>query len=160
MRSRHHPTTALPQYICYYNIFMFPLSHFIQSLGYLTFFMLLTGWHEARVPTIATSVPRAAFTWITKNLKEHIKIPVVTSNRINTPELAEQVLARGDADMVSMARPLLADPEFVNKAVSAFNVRYHYQTFIFIIFHRLRVARTRSYHASPAIKRAWTTCSK
>lgn len=74
------------------------------------------GWHEARVPTIATAVPRAAFTWVTRRLKERVSIPLITSNRINTPEVAEQVLARGDADMVSLARPFLADPEFVNKA--------------------------------------------
>ena len=74
------------------------------------------GWHEARVPTIATSVPRAAWTWLTKKLKPELTIPVITSNRINVPEVAEQVLADGSADMVSMARPFLADPEFVNKA--------------------------------------------
>ena len=74
------------------------------------------GWHEARVPTIATSVPRAAWTWLTKKLKPEVGIPVITSNRINVPEVAEQVLADGCADMVSMARPFLADPEFVNKA--------------------------------------------
>ncbi len=74
------------------------------------------GWHEARIPTIATSVPRAAFTWVTKKMKAEIKIPLITSNRINMPETAEKVLADGDADMVSMARPFLADPEWVNKA--------------------------------------------
>jgi 2,4-dienoyl-CoA reductase (NADPH2) len=74
------------------------------------------GWHEARVPTIATSVPRAAFAWVTKKLKGEVGIPLCTTNRINTPEVAEQVLADGSADMVSMARPLLADPDFVNKA--------------------------------------------
>lgn len=74
------------------------------------------GWHEARVPTIVTSVPRAAFTWITKKVKEHLTIPVVAVNRINTPEVAEQLLADGVADMVSMARPLLADAHFVAKA--------------------------------------------
>jgi 2,4-dienoyl-CoA reductase (NADPH2) len=74
------------------------------------------GWHEARIPTIATMVPRAAFTWVTARLRAAISIPLITSNRINTPELAEQILARGDADMVSLARPFLADPEFVNKA--------------------------------------------
>ena len=74
------------------------------------------GWHEARIPTIATKVPRAAFTWVTKKLKGSVKIPLVTSNRINTPEMAEHVLAQGDADMVSMARPMLADAEFVLKA--------------------------------------------
>ena len=74
------------------------------------------GWHEARIPTIATSVPRAAFTWVTKKMKEEVSIPLITSNRINMPSVAEKVLARGDADMISMARPFLADPEWVNKA--------------------------------------------
>ncbi|MEO6886640.1 MAG: NADPH-dependent 2,4-dienoyl-CoA reductase [Jatrophihabitantaceae bacterium] len=74
------------------------------------------GWHEARVPTIVTSVPRAAFTWITAKLRPEVSIPVITSNRINMPETAEEVLARGDADMVSMARPFLADPDWVLKA--------------------------------------------
>ncbi|TAN08018.1 MAG: FAD-binding protein [Rhodanobacteraceae bacterium] len=74
------------------------------------------GWHEARIPTIVTSVPRAAFTWVTRRMKESLGIPLVTTNRINTPDVAEQVLARGDADMVSMARPFLADPDWVAKA--------------------------------------------
>jgi 2,4-dienoyl-CoA reductase (NADPH2) len=74
------------------------------------------GWHEARVPTIATMVPRAAFTWVTRRLKGQVSLPLVTSNRINDPAVAEAVLGGGDADMVSMARPLLADPEFVRKA--------------------------------------------
>ena len=74
------------------------------------------GWHEARIPTIATSVPRAAFTWVTKKMKEEVSIPLITSNRINMPDVAEEVLKRGDADMISMARPFLADPEWVNKA--------------------------------------------
>ena len=74
------------------------------------------GWHEARVPTIVTSVPRAAFTWVTRRLKGEVKIPLITTNRINMPEMAERVLAAGDADMVSMARPLLADPHWVAKA--------------------------------------------
>ena len=74
------------------------------------------GWHEARVPTIATMVPRGAFTWVTRKLKGEVGIPLVTTNRINTPEVAEGILAAGDADMVSMARPLLADPDFVKKA--------------------------------------------
>ncbi len=76
------------------------------------------GWHESRIPTIATSVPRAAFTWVTKKMKEEIKIPLITSNRINMPETAEKVLADGHADMISMARPFLADPEWVNKAAA------------------------------------------
>lgn len=76
------------------------------------------GWHEARIPTIATKVPRAAFTKVTAKLRGEVKIPLVTTNRINTPEVAEQVLAEGDADMVSMARPFLADPDFVNKAAA------------------------------------------
>ncbi|MFQ2245150.1 oxidoreductase [Aeromonas enteropelogenes] len=74
------------------------------------------GWHEARIPTIATSVPRGAFSWVTAELKKHLKVPLITTNRINTPEVAERILAQGDADMVSMARPFLADPEFVIKA--------------------------------------------
>ena len=74
------------------------------------------GWHEARVPTIATSVPRKAFAWVTKKLMGKVGIPVITSNRINMPDVAEEVLAEGCADMVSMARPFLADADFVNKA--------------------------------------------
>lgn len=74
------------------------------------------GWHEARIPTIATSVPRGAYTWVTRKLMGSVSVPLVTSNRINTPEVAEQLLAEGRADMVSMARPFLADPEFVAKA--------------------------------------------
>ncbi|NJA89078.1 NADPH-dependent 2,4-dienoyl-CoA reductase [Rhodocyclus tenuis] len=77
------------------------------------------GWHEARIPTIATMVPRAAFAWVTQRLKGRVKIPLVATNRINTPETAEQVLASGAADMVSMARPFLADPEFMAKAAAA-----------------------------------------
>ncbi|MFJ8060269.1 FAD-dependent oxidoreductase [Streptomyces sp. NPDC096142] len=76
------------------------------------------GWHEARIPTIATSVPRGAYTWVTKKLMGAVSIPLVTTNRINTPELAEQLLADGYADMVSMARPMLADPDFVAKAAA------------------------------------------
>lgn len=76
------------------------------------------GWHEARIPTIATKVPRAAFAWVTQQLKGKVSIPLIATNRINTPEVAEQVLADGMADMVSMARPFLADPEFVNKAAA------------------------------------------
>ena len=74
------------------------------------------GWHEARVPTIVTSVPRAAFTWVTEKMKKEVNIPLITTNRINMPEVAEEILASGQADMVSMARPFLADAEFVNKA--------------------------------------------
>lgn len=74
------------------------------------------GWHEARIPTIATKVPRAAFTWVTEKLKGLVNIPLITSNRINTPEMAEHVLASGHADMISMARPMLADAFFVQKA--------------------------------------------
>lgn len=74
------------------------------------------GWHEAQIPTIATKVPRAAFTWVTAHFRKELSVPVITSNRINTPEVAEEVLVRGDADMVSMARPFLADPDFVLKA--------------------------------------------
>ncbi|MGL6044945.1 MAG: FAD-dependent oxidoreductase [Vogesella sp.] len=74
------------------------------------------GWHEARVPTIATSVPRGGFAWVTKRLMGKVRIPLITTNRINTPEVAEDILSSGCADMVSMARPFLADPEFVIKA--------------------------------------------
>lgn len=74
------------------------------------------GWHEARIPTIATKVPRAAFTWVTEKIRPHVKTPLITSNRINTPEMAEHVLANGQADLISMARPMLADPEFALKA--------------------------------------------
>ncbi|MFI8419931.1 FAD-dependent oxidoreductase [Streptomyces sp. NPDC085479] len=74
------------------------------------------GWHEARIPTIATSVPRGAYTWVTKKLMGAVSVPLVTSNRINTPEVAEEILADGRADLVSLARPFLADPHFVRKA--------------------------------------------
>ncbi|MBX3699593.1 MAG: NADPH-dependent 2,4-dienoyl-CoA reductase [Dokdonella sp.] len=74
------------------------------------------GWHESRVPTIVTSVPRAAFSWVTRRLKAEVSIPLITSNRINMPAVAERILADGDADMVSMARPLLADPHWLRKA--------------------------------------------
>jgi 2,4-dienoyl-CoA reductase (NADPH2) len=73
-------------------------------------------WHEAPVPTIATMVPRAAFASVTGRLRKAVTVPLITSNRINMPEVAESVLARGDADLVSIARPMLADPEWVNKA--------------------------------------------
>ncbi|WP_417733524.1 FAD-dependent oxidoreductase [Roseovarius sp.] len=76
------------------------------------------GWHEARIPTIATSVPRAGFAWVTQKLMGKVGIPVITSNRINTPEVGEDILAQGAADMVSMARPFLADPDFVAKAAA------------------------------------------
>lgn len=76
------------------------------------------GWHEARIPTIVTSVPRGAFSWITARVREQVSIPVVAVNRINTPEIGEQILANNEADMVSMARPLLADADFVAKAAA------------------------------------------
>ncbi|MGW6539902.1 FAD-dependent oxidoreductase [Streptomyces sp. NPDC055051] len=76
------------------------------------------GWHEARIPTIATSVPRGAYTWVTKKLMGAVSVPLVTSNRINTPEVAEEILADGRADLVSLARPFLADPAFVSKAAA------------------------------------------
>ncbi len=91
------------------------LAKAIESAG-ATLINTGIGWHEARIPTIATMVPRASFTWVTGRLKGEVEIPLITTNRINTPEVAEAVIARGDADMVSMARPLLADPEFVLKA--------------------------------------------
>ena len=74
------------------------------------------GWHEARIPTIATMVPRAAFSWVSAKLRPHVNIPIITTNRINTPEVANQIIADGEADMVSMARPFLADPHLVNKS--------------------------------------------
>ncbi len=76
------------------------------------------GWHESRVPTIATSVPRAAFSWVTAKLKKEVSVPLIATNRINTPETAEDILNRGESDLVSMARPFLADPDFVNKAAA------------------------------------------
>jgi 2,4-dienoyl-CoA reductase (NADPH2) len=76
------------------------------------------GWHEARIPTIAQAVPRGAFAWATRRLKDAVRIPVIASNRINAPEIAEEILARGDADLVSLARALLADAHFVNKALA------------------------------------------
>jgi len=76
------------------------------------------GWHEVRIPTIAATVPEAGFVWVTNKLKQLVSIPLITSNRINSPEIAEQCLRRGDADMISMARPFLADSEFVKKAMN------------------------------------------
>ena len=76
------------------------------------------GWHESRIPTIATMVPRAAFSWVTKRMMGEVNVPLITTNRINTPEIAEKILSNGHADMVSMARPFLADPEFINKAIA------------------------------------------
>ncbi len=76
------------------------------------------GWHEARVPTIATSVPRAAFSWVTGRMQDHVSIPVVATNRINDPQVADDLIAKGEADMVSMARPFLADSDFINKAAA------------------------------------------
>ncbi|EIL3696401.1 NADPH-dependent 2,4-dienoyl-CoA reductase, partial [Salmonella enterica] len=76
------------------------------------------GWHEARIPTIATPVPRGAFSWVTRKLKGHVSVPLVTTNRINDPQVADAILARGDADMVSMARPFLADAGILSKAQS------------------------------------------
>jgi len=74
------------------------------------------GWHEARIPTIATMVPRSAFSWVTKKMMGEVNIPLITTNRINMPGVAEKILEDGHADMVSMARPFLADPELVKKA--------------------------------------------
>ena len=91
------------------------LAEAIENAG-ASIFNTGIGWHEARIPTIATSVPRRAFTWVTQKLMGQVNIPVITSNRINTPEVAEAVLAEGCADMISMARPFLADPDFVTKA--------------------------------------------
>jgi len=96
------------------------LARAISAAG-ITLINTGIGWHEARIPTIATSVPRAAFAWVTERMRtalraEGIQTPLITTNRINTPEIAEQILSSGQADMVSMARPFLADPEFVVKA--------------------------------------------
>ena len=90
------------------------LAKAIESAG-ATMINTGIGWHEARIPTIATSVPRGAFAWVTRKMKDEVSLPLVTSNRINLPDTAERVLAEGCADMVSLARPLLADPEFVSK---------------------------------------------
>jgi 2,4-dienoyl-CoA reductase (NADPH2) len=92
------------------------LAHEIEKAG-ATIINTGIGWHEARVPTIATMVPRAGFSWVTQRLMGKVGIPLITTNRINSPEVAESVLAAGHADMVSMARPFLADPEFVLKAI-------------------------------------------
>ena len=91
------------------------LGKAIESAG-ATIINTGIGWHEARIPTIATMVPRGAFTWVTAKLKSEVSIPLITTNRINTPEKAEEILQKGDGDMVSMARPFLADPHFVKKA--------------------------------------------
>ncbi|MEV6148262.1 NADPH-dependent 2,4-dienoyl-CoA reductase [Streptomyces sp. NPDC051992] len=91
------------------------LARAIESAG-ATIINTGIGWHEARIPTIATSVPRGAYTWVTEKVRGAVSVPLVTSNRINTPEVAEEILASGRADMVSMARPFLADPDFVTKA--------------------------------------------
>ncbi|GAC1382991.1 MAG: hypothetical protein NVSMB48_15080 [Marmoricola sp.] len=93
------------------------LAGLLQEAG-ATVFNTGIGWHEARVPTIITQVPRGAWTWATARLKAAVDIPVCASNRINSPEMVEDILQRGDADLVSMARPLLADPDFVNKAMA------------------------------------------
>lgn len=91
------------------------LAKELESAG-VTIINTGIGWHEARIPTIATQVPRGAFTWVTEKVRPHVNVPIVTCNRINTPEEAERILASDQADMVSMARPFLADPEFVIKA--------------------------------------------
>lgn len=91
------------------------LAHAIEAAG-ASILNTGIGWHEARVPTIATSVPRAAFSWLTAKLRPEVSIPVITSNRINTPQVGEDLIASGQADMISMARPFLADPNFVMKA--------------------------------------------
>lgn len=93
------------------------LAQAIEAAG-ATIINIGIGWHEARIPTIATPVPRGAFSWVTRKLKGAVSIPLVTTNRINDPDVADAILARGDADMVSMARPFLADGEFLSKAQS------------------------------------------
>ena len=92
-------------------------AHAVEAAG-ATIINTGIGWHEARIPTIATMVPRGAFSWVTAGLKGEVDVPLVATNRINTPETAEAILAGGEADMVSMARPLLADADFVNKAAA------------------------------------------
>lgn len=91
------------------------LAKDLESLG-VSIINTGIGWHEARVPTIATCVPRGAFTWVTEKLKPHVQTPLITTNRINDPQVAEDIIAKHGIDMVSMARPLLADPDFVKKA--------------------------------------------
>ncbi|ABO23808.1 NADPH-dependent 2,4-dienoyl-CoA reductase [Shewanella loihica] len=93
------------------------LAKWLESAG-VTIINTGIGWHEARVPTIATSVPRGAFAWVTERLKQEVSVPLIATNRINTPEIGEQIISSGQADMVSMARPFLADAEFVNKAAA------------------------------------------
>ncbi|HHL31349.1 MAG TPA: NADPH-dependent 2,4-dienoyl-CoA reductase, partial [Oceanospirillales bacterium] len=93
------------------------LASEMEQLG-VTIINTGIGWHEARIPTIATCVPPGAFSWVTEKLRPHVKTPLITTNRINTPEIAEQILAGNKIDMVSMARPLLADPAFVQKAMN------------------------------------------
>ncbi|QDF75353.1 MULTISPECIES: NADPH-dependent 2,4-dienoyl-CoA reductase [Shewanella] len=93
------------------------LAKWLEAAG-VTIINTGIGWHEARVPTIATSVPRGAFAWVTEKLKKEVTVPLIATNRINTPEIGEQIIASGQADMVSMARPFLADAEFVNKAAA------------------------------------------
>ena len=90
------------------------LAHALEEAG-VTLVNTGIGWHESRIPTIVTSVPRAAFTWVTARLRQEVDVPVIASNRINRPEVAEEILASGEADLVSMARPLLADAEWVRK---------------------------------------------
>lgn len=93
------------------------LAHKLKAAG-VSLLNTGIGWHEARIPTIATCVPRAAFAWVTEKIRKEIDLPIAAVNRINTPEVAEQVLAKGQADFVTMARPFLADSEFMNKAAS------------------------------------------
>ena len=93
------------------------LAKWLEQAG-VTIINTGIGWHEARVPTIATSVPRGAFAWVTERLMKEMTIPLIATNRINTPEIGEHIIASGQADMVSMARPFLADPDFVNKAAA------------------------------------------
>ncbi|RYV01575.1 NADPH-dependent 2,4-dienoyl-CoA reductase [Shewanella sp. OPT22] len=91
------------------------LAKWLESAG-VSIINTGIGWHEARIPTIATSVPRAAFSWVTEKMKQEVSVPLIATNRINTPEIAENIIASGQADMVSMARPFLADSHFVQKA--------------------------------------------
>lgn len=93
------------------------LAKELEQLG-VTIINTGIGWHEARIPTIATCVPPGAFTWVTEKMRPYVKLPLITTNRINTPEIAEKILASNNIDMVSMARPLLADADFVKKAIN------------------------------------------
>ena len=123
------------------------LAHALEEAG-VTAFNTGIGWHEARVPTIITQVPRGAWRSLTARLKAEVSVPVCASNRINTPDLAEEILASGEADLVSMARPLLADPDFVVKAADGARRRDQH-------LHRLQPGLPRPRVQQPARRPAW-----